>query len=934
MINLSKRFLIVLFFLFGFSLICNSQVKKALEVTDMMKFRQIQSPAISNDGKWISYSANPDRGDPEVVVYSSDGKKRYVIPRGERPEISADGNWVAAMQAVPAEEKLNRDSKEKPAKPGMVLLNTETGNKKVFENVKSFQFSYDGKWIAYQETGENGAERRGRAGRDQGYTDFLQEKPERAERKKTGSNLQLLSLQDEKKFIHTFVRNFAFDTLSQFLAFIVADTTGAENGVYIANLKNDPAKPESIYGLQDAGAKYLSWNNRSGDLAFLGGILDDEEELNELNLYLWTPGEVSAETVLKDEQLKDGWIIYGENRLQWSIDGKRLFLGIKPQSETVKEEQEEADSTIDIFDVESIVSDRGVDVWHWNDPLINSNQKISWNRIKNRTYTGLFLPEKGKFIPLADELMPDLRVTQNNNYLIGSSNVPYMKEITWTGRLNDYYLVDLETGDKRLILEKHQQDVRLSPDGRFVVYYKEGDWFLMNSSNLEVRNLTKGMSIPFANEDHDYPSPVPGYGVGGWLNGSDAVFIYDKFDIWQFSTNGKEPVCLTQKKGRTNKYIFRIHEFDREKQSYKPGEDMFVTAYHDLKKHTAIYTLITGNPGITKVVEEACKYSLLSKAKNSSKVLFTRETYNEFPDLWVADLKFKKPVKISDINPQISEFAWGNAELVEWTNMDGIPMQGVLIKPGNYNAGKKYPVLVYYYRFMSQRLFEFNEVVVNHRPCFPFYASNGYAVFLPDIRFDIGFPGYSATKCLIPGVQKLIDMGVADPDAIALHGHSWSGYQTAHVITQSNKFACAIAGAPVSNMISAYSGIRWGSGVARQFQYEQSQSRIGGSLWEYPERYIENSPVFFADRIETPLLIMFGDEDGAVPWYQGIELYLAMRRLEKDCVFLQYRGEPHHPQRYANKLDYTIKMKEYLDHYLKGEPAVEWIEKGVLYDGK
>jgi len=271
---------------------------------------------------------------------------------------------------------------------------------------------------------------------------------------------------------------------------------------------------------------------------------------------------------------------------------------------------------------------------------------------------------------------------------------------------------------------------------------------------------------------------------------------------------------------------------------------------------------------------------------------------------------------------------------VTWNSLDGLPLEGVLIKPANYQPGRRYPVIVYFYERMSQRLFEFNEPVVNHRPSFSVYTSAGYAIFLPDVVFDIGHPGYSATKCLVPGVQKLIDMGIADPKAIGLHGHSWSGYETAFVITQTNIFAAAIAGAPVANMTSAYGGIRWESGLARQFQYEETQSRIGGSLWEYPERYIENSPLFFADRVETPLLIMHGDEDGAVPWYQSIELYLAMRRLGKDCIFLEYRGEPHHPQKYPNKLDYSIRMMQYFDHYLKGEPAAEWISKGVAYNGK
>lgn len=261
-------------------------------------------------------------------------------------------------------------------------------------------------------------------------------------------------------------------------------------------------------------------------------------------------------------------------------------------------------------------------------------------------------------------------------------------------------------------------------------------------------------------------------------------------------------------------------------------------------------------------------------------------------------------------------------------------MQGLVIKPDNFEEGKPYPVLIYYYRFFSQRIHEFNDMVINHRPNFAYYVSNGYVLFLPDIRFEIGRPGFSATKCIVPGVQKLIDLGIAKPDGIALHGHSWSGYQTAFVVTQTDIFACAVAGAPVSNMTSAYSGIRWGSGLARQFQYEKTQSRIGVSLFENPMPYIENSPVFQADKINTPLLIQHGDVDEAVPWYQSIELYLAMRRLGKDCIFLHYKDEPHHLKKYPNKLDYSIKMKEFIDHHCKGTPAPDWITIGEPYSGE
>lgn len=255
----------------------------------------------------------------------------------------------------------------------------------------------------------------------------------------------------------------------------------------------------------------------------------------------------------------------------------------------------------------------------------------------------------------------------------------------------------------------------------------------------------------------------------------------------------------------------------------------------------------------------------------------------------------------------------------------------MVLTPDGYDATKRYPVLVYYYEQFSDRLYNFNQMKVNHRPNFPFYLGQDYVVFLPDIRFREGAPGPSATESLLPGIDRLIELGIADPKAIGLHGHSWSGYQTAFVVTETDRFAAAVAGAPVSNMTSAYSGIRWQTGLARQFQYETGQSRIGPSMFENLAPYIKNSPVFFADRINTPMVIQFGDKDGAVPWEQGIELYLAMRRLNKDVVMLHYEGEDHHLARFANKLDYSIKMLEFFNHYLKGEPAPSWWLQGQPY---
>ncbi len=897
-----------------------AQEKRAMELSDIMKFQQLKSPSISQDGLWVALAAVPDRGDPSVLIYSSDGKIQYELAGGDTPVISNDGQWVAAVKAVPASELLISDKeKNKGSKTGMLLLNTSSGVTQEFENIKSFTFSNNSKWLVFQHHGQ---------------------KAEKKEPKKEngtlqpGTTLSLMNLEKGSNDTLPFVSSYAIDSISQNLAYVLSDTSTLGNGAYYIELSDPSLAPLTLYADSSAWANELKWNKQTGQLAFLAGLTGQKAKKEKSDLYLWSPGQTSAAIALSDQDLQEGWEIWHTNKLEWSRDGKSLFLGTKPDTQIIVPEEEKADSLKKLYSSKDILADRTVDIWHWDDPYINPQQKKRWENEKNRTYTGVYDPAEDSFIQLADTRMPDIRIQKNCHILLGSSSVPYAKLVTWDGRYSDYYLVDLETGKKELVLTAHQGRPSLSPDGKFLSWYKEGNWFLMNTSNQETRKLTEKLNVSFADEDWDYPEDTPGYGVADWLGQSEALLIYDKYDIWLFPTEGGDPVCLTEGKGRSEKLQFRIRRLDQEKRFLEKGEQVILSAYHDLEKYTAVYSMKAGKPGVTKLVEEAKKYTVVAKAKEADKLLFTRQSYTEFPDLWVGGLKFKNPRKLSDLGKQTEEIAWGEAELVHWFSVDGTPLQGILIKPGNYEAGKKYPVLVYYYRFFSNRLYDFNRVELSHRPVFPYYASNQYAIFLPDIRFDIGTPGYSATKCLVPGVQKIIEMGVADPEAICLHGHSWSGYQTAFAITQTNIFKCAIAGAPVSNMTSAYSGIRWGSGMARQFQYEKSQSRIGGNLWEARDKYIENSPVFFADRIETPLLIMFGDEDDAVPWYQGIELYLAMRRLEKDCIFLQYRKEPHHPKKYANKLDCTLKYKEYLDHYLKGEPAADWILSGIPYKGK
>ena len=901
--------------------------KKILTFEDVMKFKEIRTPEISDDGSWMTYATRPDRGDGEVVVHGLKNGEKFVVARGSRPQITTDSNWIA-MTIEPSAVDMEKAQKDRP-KRGISILETASGDVIHFEKVQSFALSEDARWIAYLHYKEEGKPEK---------KEEAPEEKEKKAKKTTGGLLVLreLASREEKKIPH--VLAYSFDNSSRYLACTVAGPEGGEDGLHYVDLTQTSLPKNPIVQQEGTTFSGLAWTEKGSQLAFLASTEGDKDGL--CSLWIWDGLSKEKAPAVAAEAAPEGWMIPEKNQVSWSKDGKRLFFGFKPleihlamqkpEEEEGKEEVEESD----LFDSQKILEKRELDVWHWNDPLIKTNDKIQWSRTKDQTYTAVYHVDSGRFVRLADRDMPQAEVNDNPDFALGRSNIPYRKEITWYGRLEDLYHVNLKDGKRKKVASKLEDRSSFSPGGRFVVYFDDEHWHLFDGQTGKTRNLTEKLDVPFYDEDHDFPRMAPSYRTAGWGKGDEFVLIYDKYDIWQFLTATGEAKNITGGKGRQTEMTFRLLRLDREKQYFENGEELLLSSYHNKKKNHGFYTCKLGKGPVTRLLEENKKFQFRAKAKRADILMYTRESFEEFPDLWIADLKFSAPKKISEVNPQIREFAWGAPELVEWNSIDGIPLQGVLIKPADYEKGKQYPVIVYFYHFFSQRMYEFNQMVVNHRPNFPFYTSNGYAVFLPDVWFDVGRPGYSATKCLVPGVQKLIDLGIADPKGIGLHGHSWSGYQAAFVITQTNIFSAAVAGAPVSNMTSAYSGIRWGSGLARQMQYERQQSRIGGSLWEYPERYIENSPVFFADRIQTPLLIQFGDEDGAVPWYQGIELYLAMRRLQKDCIFLQYRGEPHHLQKYPNKLDYSIKMKQYFDHYLKGMPAPDWITKGVPYLGK
>jgi len=894
-----------------------AQVKKALTFTDLMQLRQIEQPSISADGRWVAFTAEPDHGDPEVIVRSTSEGTQYSVALGTNPVIAKTGAYVA-MRLNPSFEAQDRAGEHGSApRRGLVILDLSDGTTETFEDIDSFALSEDGAWIAYHRFAVEGA-----AGEGVGA--------EPAGDRKAGTQLVLRELASGQEDVIDGVRAYSFSDGSR-IAYAVATADNARDGLYARELGGvEHTLRAEAFGHYDD----LTWSE-SGRLAFMAAVEDADGEAGSGTVMAWDGSETSQ--LVTSADAAEGWMIPADNSLEWSDDDTQLFFGWRPwRADEIEKMNDDGSEQADFapYDLNAIRADRGVDVWHWEDAYIMPQQKVMWPRERNRTYRAVYHVGSRTVVSLGTPEFPSIDVPENARVALGGTDVPYRREAMWDGGQEDAFLVGLEDGRRTPVAERLRSGAELSPDGGFVAYYNEGDYHLYDVASGSTRNATAGLDVPFANEDHDYPEPAPGYGVAGWIDNDAAVLIYDKYDIWVVPTDGGRPWSLTSGAGRANKRIFRIVDTDRERTEIGAQDEILLSSYHDLNKNFGFYQARVDRPGVTRLLEEERRFRYLAQAEDADRMLFTREDYDEFPDLWVSDGHFGGAKKLTEVNPQIADFGWGESELVEWNSLDGTPLQGVVIKPGNYEEGKRYPVVVYYYRFMSERLHAFNDPSINHRPSFPIYASDGYVVFLPDVRFEVGRPGLSSTKSVVPGVQHLIDIGLADPEAIALHGHSWSGYQTAFMVTQTDIFKTAIAGAPVGNMTSAYSGIRLGSGVARQFQYENGQSRLSGNLWEARDEYIDNSPIFFADRINTPMLILHGDEDDAVPWEQSIEFFLALRRLDKEAVLLQYRGEPHHPQTYANKLDWAMKMKEWIDHYLKGTPASAWITEGLPYTGR
>jgi len=588
---------------------------------------------------------------------------------------------------------------------------------------------------------------------------------------------------------------------------------------------------------------------------------------------------------------------------------------------------------MDSIPADSLMDKAVYDLWHWQDTKIMPQQKIEAGRDRNRSQLAIYQLSTNKWVRLGSDSLQQITVSDDGRRALASNSLEYAVQQMWGEGGSDAYLIDATTGARTAIAKKLRFAAQLSPGGGYITYFDNGQWHTYATATGKRAVITANVpGIKFQDEEFDSPDVPPPYGIAGWTTGEKRVLVYDRFDVWEIDPTGAAaPRSMTDGEGRRTATVFRLLDLDAEDRFVDPSAPVLMRAVEETTKNSGFYRdRVGGDTKPERIVMAARNFGGLQKARKAEQYLMTQQTFREFPDLWTGSA-IAGTAKISDANPQDAEYPRGSVEIVSWLNSDGIPLQGLLFKPEGFDASKQYPMVSYYYEKLSDGLHNYVAPSGRNNVNPLVYNSLGYLVFMPDIVYTDGQPGPSAAKAIIPGVQSLIAKGFVDPRRLGITGQSWGGYQTNYLITVTNMFAAAVPNATVVNMTSAYGGIRWASGIARSFQYEHTQSRIGGSLWQYPERYIENSPLFRLDRVTTPVLFMANDNDGAVPWYQGIEFYVAMRRLQKEAYMVVYNGDEHNPTKRANQKDIDKKMQEFFATKLLGAAPAPWMVKGIPF---
>lgn len=905
------------------------QTKKKIDVDAYYRWKSISSKTISTNGNIVMYKEKAYRGNDTLLIHERNNSfAPIVIGKVDKPNLDYNERFVAYHLVNDYDSVRQLKIKDVPKKEwtkdtvAILVLNSDTTYK--FEKSKRYSIGEEGgDWILIER--EDDFEIKKEEIKKKKCFLRKNKKEEKDPIKNKGSILTVVSAQDwsakniegvtasaishfgnSYAYVHSYSFNDSIDSAS----------------LYVLNGE----KLENVFTIE--GEILQPTYNRLGtQIAFKSSADTGEYKKHQLYLFDIQNNKLAIVADTAAQFIKAYQSVDAESSITFSRDDAKLFynLGLKP----IKPAED------------SLTKDEmyKLDLWSWSDGKLQPQQLLSAKKDVKALVDVVYYISDNRNVVLKDTAEQSLSFMnhRDSDFALMRDQEKYMKEMTWDFWYFDFYKVSLKTGKKELLLEKfHGWNAYLSPNGESLCYFEPADsnWYAKNLSTNGVVNLTKEIPVKFYSNHHDVAQKIGPEGGVEWMKGQEAILLKSHYDIWLISLTGGEPKRLTN--GKENNKMYSYFSFDKEEVFVDASKSLFFKYVNEVDMSEGVAKV--ENDVITDLISVKAKITGLNKAKNSEDVMYQFMSFEKYPDIYFTDLSFESSKRISEANPQQSDYNWGTVEMIKWKDYRGDSIRGLLYKPENFDPSKKYPMIVYFYERYTQNIHYYYSPKPTASIIYPTeYSSNGYLVFIPDITYEIGKPAQGAYNAIMSGTDYLVrNNAFIDSTKLGLQGQSWGGYQTAQLVTMTTRFKCGMAGAPVSNMFSAYGGMRWGSGLSRTFQYETGQSRIGATIWESPELYIENSPLFHLPKVETPLLIMHNDGDGAVPWYQGIELFNGLRRLGKPTWLLNYNGDEHNLMKDANRMDLSIRMRQFFDYYLLDDAQPEWMEKGIpaVYKGK
>jgi dipeptidyl aminopeptidase/acylaminoacyl peptidase len=878
--------------------------KKPLDHSVYDQWQSIKDVVLSSDGNWISYSVAPQEGDATLFVRHLKTNQIIKIERGTQSKFTENNAFLIAKIKPRFEEtrkaKIGKKKPEEMPKDSLAILTLNNGNMNKIPAVRSYQIPEFGNGlIAYLNDPK---------------TDI----------KKEGAPLYFRDLNTGQERVFNNIVEYAMHPKGEGLMMYQVKTKLNEAKILLASIADTNLK---TINSRFYTATNFTWDEAGKQLAYLIEKDSTDKALQKNYDLAYYKHEMDTAKFVFNKianVMPSQYTIGGDKKLNFSKTGATLSFGVQPIL-PVK------DTSLPEFDRVSL------DIWNYNDANLQATQLKSLETSLKSTEAIIYRPETNQFTYLGKINDRQIQMTMEGDGQVAIANIDtnYTIASQWEGYgKRDLYALNITTGQKQLI-QKGLKGSLVTPsyDGNLVVFYDEiaKQFKSYNTTTLQIKQIAKDIQFPLYDEDNDVPDEPNAYGIAMWMENHRSFILYDRYDLWLVDATGSNASQLLTK-GRASKKEYRFVKLYDDKKYIGFKDQILLRVYNEVDKKEGIALLDMGNKTLFTITEQPMHFTTIVGAKKSNQFIVLQEDEKTAANIFSYTLTQEKqtPVALTSINPQQANYNWMQSQLVKWKSYTGRTAEGILYLPEDFDPKKKYPMIVYFYERSNQTLHNYlAPAPTPSRLNIPFFASRGYVVFVPDIWYKKGYPGQGAYDYIVSGTRAMVQKGFIDSTRIGLQGQSWGGYQIAYLITKTNLYAAAWAGAPVVNMTSAYGGIRWGPGINRQFQYEKTQSRIGANLWERPDLYIKNSPLFELNKVKTPIVIMSNDADDAVPWYQGIEMFTAMRRLAKPIWMLVYNNEAHNLVERKNRKDIQIREQQFFDHYLKGAPMPTWMSKGV-----